>query len=177
MASRRKYVVVQPGDRAWREFCVWVRDHLYLDRDDGYVRYRPRDSGYFSWSDDPDVEARRWNAANAGRAIMVASGRRWHGFVHFDGCWVSWKSVKEALGVFGGDMNRGLPNPDKISDREVAEWYGLDYALWRCERRKRLREKQAAAFSVAVEKMEARIGRALTKMEKEEARKACKVDT
>ena len=111
-----------------------------------------------------------WNASQAGRPVLITVGRKRGGFVTLDGCRVCWRAAKLALGVIGGDMNMALPNPDHMTDREIADEYGLDYALWRKKRAVMRRERDAAAFEKAVIRYEAQIGRKLTAEEKKLAR-------
>jgi len=171
----RRYLWSAPGEKSWGAFCEFVQDFLYLERGSGLVCYRPRDGSYFSWAAEPDREARIWNASQAGRPVLVPIGRKRGGFVTLDGCRVCWRAVKQALGVIGGDMNMGLPNPDHMTDLEIVDVYGLDYALWRKKRVVMAQERQRAAFEKMVDRFEAKTGRALAAHEKKIAKAACKI--
>jgi hypothetical protein len=170
----RRYILAVPGDAWWPDFCEWVSAYVYFDRDTGLVRYRPRDASVFHWAEDPLRAAKEWNAASANQPVQILGGRSLGGIVLIDGCRVLWKSVKLALGVVGGDMNKALPLPDRLTDEEVVAWYGLGYALYRKARAAARAEAEKAKFEEAVRRYEARIERKLTAHEKKIAKAGLK---
>lgn len=156
----------------WGWFCVWVRDYLKID-ELGYVVYRPRTAKFYENLDAEAAEraANRWNIANADRPLQIYRVGR-HRYVNVDGAFAYWYSVRKALGILDHrhDLNIGLPDPDTMSDEELVAVWGIDFAmdLWR--RRRLKAEREDKAFETAVQRMEKRIGRAITKLEREAAR-------
>jgi hypothetical protein len=152
-----------PGEAEWTEFVEWVRGILYVDHEREAVCYRPRVFDDWEGGDE-------WNRMNARRPVRV----KWHGrmgVVAMDGCFVSWRAIKTALGVlWDGRLNTALPHPSKMSDAEIVTVYGLDYALIRAafkrdgERRREEREDEA------IRRIEARLERKLSEFDKRVAR-------
>ncbi len=172
----RKFCRSEPGDADWGAFCEWVRMFLYVEQGTGLICYRPRDGSHFWWVDDPDDFALEWNAGSAERPVFINSGRRFTGFVTFDGCKVCWRAVRMALGMLDKvDPNRTLPNPDHMTYPEITRAFGIGYALMHYKLKKKKKDREAAAFEKAVARYEARIGRALAAHEKKLAKDACKM--